>query len=274
MLTHFFFFSPPPQWGWTHTIQMVSIWTWCASCTKHLVYAFFSFFSSLRAVTAWYLKLDCDHMLVGAACTEEPVFNFSSKLKGEILQFYMHHNSVFTSENIIALLCFMQCITSSFSLLIQVAVPSNCLGREKNKNIHVSLKKTNSQLEGKAEEQKLSNSTSKVLFSFSPSPMLYKAERYYAIFRGVSASLGFLCSRVVSGVVWGSFSCLSRTSICHCAVTEAMAEFGLVQTQIWSGPPLSAPVHHQPPLCWCLGQKSGSAWQWQSEMPNADRYSL
>lgn len=43
-------------------------------------------------------------MLVGAACTEEPVFNFSSKLKGEILQFYMHHNSAFTSENIIALL--------------------------------------------------------------------------------------------------------------------------------------------------------------------------
>lgn len=182
MLTHFFFF---PQWGWTHSIQMVSIWTWCASCTKHLVYAFFSFFSSLRAVTAWYLKLDCDHMLVGAACTEEPVFNFSSKLKGEILQFYMHHNSAFTSENIIALLCFMQCITSSFSLLIQVAVPSNCLGGRKNKNINVSLKNPNSQLEGKAEEQKLSNSTSKVLFSF-----LFPPSQSFIKLKGTMQSFG------------------------------------------------------------------------------------
>lgn len=72
-------------------------------------------------------------MPVGAVCTEEPVFNLSSKLKGKIL----HHSSAFTSENIIAFLRFMQFIACSFSLVIQVAVPSNCLGGEKKKFIYL-----------------------------------------------------------------------------------------------------------------------------------------
>ena len=130
MLSHFFF-SRGVSLYYASCIHLDLM---CQPSKTSAVYLFFpSFLSSLHAITAQYLKLSCDHMPVGAACTEEPVFNSSSKLKGEILQFHVHHNQAFTSENIIAFLCFMQCIACSFSLVIQVVVPSNCLGGEKIK---------------------------------------------------------------------------------------------------------------------------------------------
>lgn len=82
------------------------------------------FFPSLHAENAQYPNPNCDHMPVG---TEEPVFNISSKLKGEMLCFYVHNGSALTLEGIIAFLCFTLFITCLFSLVIQVAVQNNCL---------------------------------------------------------------------------------------------------------------------------------------------------
>lgn len=103
-------------------------------------------------------------------------------------------------------------------------------GRRKNKNIHVTLRKEKSP----SWKERLRSRTHptvplKFIFLFSPSTtMLYKAERYDMIFRGVSANLGFLCCGVVSGVACRPLTRSSQTSTHHYAVAEAVAEFNLL----------------------------------------------
>lgn len=68
-------------------MNVVFTWTWCANVQNLWCMPFFiCSFSSLHTITAQYLKLSCDPKPGGAACNGEPVFKFSSKLKGEILQ--------------------------------------------------------------------------------------------------------------------------------------------------------------------------------------------
>lgn len=99
-----------------HTV----LWTYCANCPKVLMCAFF--FPSLHAVNAQYPNPNCAHVPVGAACTEEPVFNISSKLKGEVLYFSVRNGSALTEGRYH---CF-SLLSAVYHLLVLFGNPSSC----------------------------------------------------------------------------------------------------------------------------------------------------